>query len=175
MRGLVLIAFLSGALSGIPLTAADGHARIEIYKAKRELILRSGGKKHRYAIGLGFEPVADKVRQGDGATPEGEYFVCIKNPKSRYHLSLGISYPNADDAKRALEEGRITPSQHDAIVRAQKRGGCPPWNTLLGGEIFIHGNGSSADWTLGCVALDDDDMDELYAAVAVGTRVVIEP
>lgn len=175
MRGLLLLSFLSTVLSGVPLLAEDDHVRIEIHKADRELILTLGEETHRYPIGLGFEPVADKTRQGDGATPQGEYFVCIKNPYSRYHLSLGINYPNAEDAERGLKDGLISKSQHDAIVRAQERGVCPPWNTRLGGEIFIHGNGSSADWTLGCVALDDDDMDELFAAVVVGARVVIKP
>ncbi len=60
-------------------------------------------------------------------------------------------------------------------MAAIDNGRCPPWNTRLGGEIFIHGRGSGSDWTLGCVALDDADMKELYDAVSLGTPVIIHP
>ena len=71
-------------------------------------------------------------------TPEGDYRVCLKNPTSRFHLSLGLNYPNAADAQVGLKEKRITRAQRDAIVAASKGRGCPPWDTQLGGEIFIH-------------------------------------
>jgi len=99
----------------------------------------------------------------------------VKNPKSSYHLSLGVSYPDAEDAARGLREGLITRGQHDAIVAAHRAGRMPPQNTKLGGLIYIHGRGSSSDWTLGCVALDDADIEELYAAVEPGTPVTIRP
>ncbi len=151
-------------------------ASIVVSKARRELRLYSGGELlRRYRVGLGFEPRADKARAGDGATPEGEYFVCIKNPQSRYHLSLGLSYPNAADARRGLDSGLISRRQAARIAEADRARRRPPWDTALGGEIFIHGRGSGADWTLGCVALDDSDIEELYAAVEVGTPVLIEP
>ncbi len=151
-------------------------ASIKISKARRELRLYSGDELlRRYAVGLGFEPVADKVQQGDGATPEGEFFVCVKNPQSRYHLSLGLNYPNAEDAARGLESGLVSRAQASRIKGADRERRTPPWNTPLGGEIYIHGRGAGADWTLGCVALDDPDMEELYAAVKVGTPVTIEP
>ena len=71
--------------------------------------------------------------------------------------------------------GLITRAQHRGIVEAARRGACPPWDTQLGGEIFIHGRGSSSDWTWGCVALDDGDVRELYARIPVGTPVLVEP
>lgn len=151
-------------------------AKIEIRKEARRLELYSG--KHlvrRFRIGLGLSPTGLKTREGDGATPEGEYRVCVKNPNSRFYLSLGLSYPNKEDANRALEKALITRAQYDQIVSAEKRGICPPWNTPLGGEIFIHGNGAESDWTLGCIALDDPDMKELYAAARIGTPVIIHP
>ena len=82
----------------------------------------------------------------------------MKNPQSEFVLSLGLSYPNRADAERGLKAGLITRRQHRQIVESDRAGGCPPWNTPLGGEIFIHGSGSTTDWTWGCVALDDDDI-----------------
>lgn len=163
-------------LAGATLLAQDSTLRIEIHKADRTLILFDGdGVQARYRIGLGFDPVSDKTRQSDGATPVGDYSVCVKNPQSRYYLSVGLNYPNADDAARALRDGQIDEATHQSIVRAQERGVCPPWDTTLGGEIYIHGRGSSSDWTLGCVALDDSDMKHLYEAVRIGTPVAIKP
>lgn len=157
-------------------TTGAAAVRIEVLKSERTLVLHSGdGAVARYPIGLGPHPVGDKTREGDGATPEGRYSICIKNPHSRYYLSVGLDYPNADDADRALEDGRIDEAEHRRITRALAGGTCPPWNTALGGEIFIHGRGSSADWTLGCVALDDPDMKRLYDAVRIGTPVTIKP
>ncbi len=69
----------------------------------------------------------------------------------------------------------ISRAEHDAIVRAIKRKATPPQNTRLGGDIYIHGNGSSSDWTWGCVALENDEMKELFDVVAVGTKVTIKP
>ncbi len=66
-----------------------------------------------YRVGLGFSPVADKQREGDGATPEGEFYVFVKNDKSAYYLSLGVSYPNVEDAERGLRDGLITKAQYD--------------------------------------------------------------
>lgn len=151
-------------------------ARIEIHKAKRELLLFSGSDLlRRYRIGLGPTPIGHKTREGDGATPEGEYSVIVKNPQSRYYLSLGLNYPNALDARAGLEAGLISEAEFNEIDAAQKHGRRPPWNTKLGGEIYIHGNGSSSDWTLGCIALDDADMKELFHAASVGIPVIIRP
>jgi murein L,D-transpeptidase YafK len=159
-----------------PINSPIADARIVVLKSDRQLILYSGEEAIRtYRIGLGFEPKADKTRQGDGATPEGRFSVCVKNPNSQYYVSLGIDYPNGEDAERGLRSGLISKAEHDSIVEAVTSGRRPPWNTALGGEIFIHGRGSSGDWTLGCIALDDADMKELYAAVSVGTEVEIRP
>jgi murein L,D-transpeptidase YafK len=149
--------------------------RIVVNKRERRLDLYSAGAVvRRYTIGLGLSPVEDKIRQGDRRTPEGEFYVLTKNDKSAFYLSLGLSYPNIEDAGRGLRENLITRRQHDAIVRAIKRKGTPPQNTALGGDIYIHGNGASSDWTWGCVALENADMKELFDAVTVGTPVMIE-
>jgi murein L,D-transpeptidase YafK len=159
-----------------PLELSLVEPRIEVSKKKRQLVLFSAGKPVRtYRVGLGSNPKDDKRTQGDGCTPVGEFYVCSKNPKSSYYLSLGLSYPNEEDAERGLREKLISKSQRDQIVRAIRAHSCPPWNTRLGGEVFIHGNGSSSDWTLGCVALDDPAMKELFDAIPRGTPVRIRP
>jgi murein L,D-transpeptidase YafK len=149
---------------------------IVVYKRERKLELYSNKTLLRtYRVGLGFSPVADKVREGDGATPEGEFYVFVKNNKSAYYLSLGVSYPNVEDAERGLREGLITRAQYNSIVDAHRRKAAPPQYTKLGGLIYIHGNGASRDWTLGCVALENEDMKELFDSVVVGTPVTIKP
>lgn len=150
--------------------------RIVVYKKERKLEFYSDKTLLRtYRIGLGFSPVADKQREGDGATPEGDFYIFVKNNKSAYYLSLGVSYPNAEDATRGLRDGLITKAQHDKIVQAIQRKAAPPQYTNLGGLIYIHGHGSSSDWTWGCVALENADIKELYDAVSVGTPVTIKP
>jgi murein L,D-transpeptidase YafK len=150
--------------------------RIVVTKSKRRLELYSDNSVVRaYKVGLGLNPVPDKKRQGDRATPEGDFYVFTKNNKSAFYLSLGISYPNAEDAERGLREGLISKARHDAIVRALKRKATPPQNTALGGDIYIHGNGAGSDWTWGCVALENEDIRELFDAVPVGTPVTIKP
>ncbi|HUT01668.1 MAG TPA: L,D-transpeptidase family protein [Phycisphaerae bacterium] len=129
-------------------------------------------KSYRVAVGGG---KGDKRREGDRCTPEGEFCVCLKNPDSDYILSLGLSYPNEEDAARGLRDGLIGRAEHDAIVEAIRRGDCPPWKTALGGEIMIHGCRADRDWTLGCIALDDDDIREVYPALPLGTPVTILP
>lgn len=128
-----------------------------------------------YPIGLGWDPVGDKQREGDGRTPEGIYYVCTRNNRSRFYLSLGISYPNKEDAEEALEAGLIDQNTFEQIADAIDRKGTPPWNTPMGGEIMIHGHGSHSDWTAGCVAVDNDVMDILWEYCPIGTPIIIEP
>ena len=163
-------------LAGFNLCYAIKNPRIVVYKKARKLELYSDKALVRtYRVGLGFNPVADKQREGDGATPEGDFYVFVKNNKSAYYLSLGVSYPNAEDAARGLRDGLITKAQHDAIVEANRKISAPPQYRKLGGLIYIHGNGASSDWTWGCVALENEQMKELFDAVSVGTPVTIKP
>ncbi|MFL6216199.1 MAG: murein L,D-transpeptidase family protein [Blastocatellia bacterium] len=156
------------------LPLADPH--IVVKKGERRLMLFDGDKQVRvYRVGLGFAPTGDKARQGDGRTPEGSFYVCVKNAASKFYLSLGLSYPNKEHAARAWRDGLINRAQYSEIISALDRRQRPPWDTSLGGEIFIHGNGSASDWTWGCVALDDADIKELFEAVPKGATVVIEP
>jgi murein L,D-transpeptidase YafK len=159
-----------------PLKLPLKEPRIVVMKARRQLDLYSDGVIVRtYKVGLGLSPVADKERQGDRRTPEGEFYIFTKNNKSAFYLSLGLSYPNIEDAERGLRDGLITRAQHDSIVKAIRNKRTPPQNTPLGGDIYIHGNGASSDWTWGCVALENEDIKELFDAVSVGVPVTIKP
>lgn len=158
-----------------PLKLPLVNPKIVVSKSARQLTLYSDGRVVRtYKIALGINPVDDKVRQGDRATPEGDFYVCVKNARSNFYLSLGLSYPNLEDAERGLRDKLITRSQRDAIVRAIQNKRRPPWDTALGGEIFIHGGGTDSDWTWGCVALANPDIKELFDSVPMGTSVRIE-
>ncbi|HIJ91099.1 MAG: L,D-transpeptidase [Desulfobulbaceae bacterium] len=160
---------------GLPVTAPLKTPKIVIKKAKKKLFLYSEEKLLRtYPVKLGFNPVGDKVRKGDKRTPEGSYYICMKNPRSKYHLSLGLSYPSIEDAERGLEQKLITKSDHDRIIERISKKSIPPWDTPLGGEIFIHGGGETWDWTYGCVAMCNKDIEELFKVIALGTEVVIQ-
>jgi tetratricopeptide (TPR) repeat protein len=137
--------------------------RILIEKAERRLTLFSKGEALKsYRIALGGNPVGPKERQGDNKTPEGTYTIDARNRDSLYHLSLHLSYPNEEDQKRAKTLG-VAP----------------------GGDIMIHGikNGFSwvgeahaeVDWTRGCIAVTDEEIEEIEKLAADGTVVEIRP
>jgi murein L,D-transpeptidase YafK len=134
-----------------------------IEKKERRLTLLSKGEVIKsYKIALGANPIGPKERQGDNKTPEGTYIIESRNGNSAYHLSLRISYPNEIDKMRAEALG-VSP----------------------GGDIMIHGlkNGfswvgashSNTDWTNGCIAVTDEEMEEIYNLVPDGTVVEIRP
>lgn len=135
--------------------------QVLVQKGDRELFLvRDGRPVRMYPIALGFSPEGDKARQGDGRTPEGVFRIDRRNDRSRFHLSLGIDYPQPDDVARA------------------RSGGYSP-----GGDIFLHGQPAgtpsgtwySVDWTEGCIALADMHIEVLWDHVPMGTEVVILP
>ena len=160
---------------GLPVTAPLKAPKIIIKKAQKKLLLYSEEKLLRtYPVKIGFNPVGDKIRQGDKRTPEGSYYICMKNPRSKYYLSLGLSYPSIEDAERGLEQKLITKNDHARIIEKISKKSIPPWDTPLGGEIFIHGGGETWEWTYGCIALCNKDIEELYKVIALGTEVVIQ-
>lgn len=128
--------------------------------ARRMTVFRKGAALKTYRIALGFAPVGDKVRQGDGRTPEGRFRIDRRNAASAYHLSLGLDYPRPEDRARAQADG------YDP-----------------GGDIFIHGQPNALpastalrhDWTAGCIAVTNAEIAELFAAVAIGTEVEVRP
>lgn len=136
---------------------------ILVLKSERKLILIKDGKQiKRYRISLGPNPIGHKTQEGDGKTPEGRYTIDYRNPRSKYHLSMHISYPNKADRAQAKRR-RISP----------------------GGDIMIHGlpNGLEeiggfqrcTDWTQGCIAVTDEEIDELWRAVPNGAPIEIRP
>jgi murein L,D-transpeptidase YafK len=149
---------------------------IKIKKKHRVLEVFDNGRMVKaFTVVLGFAPTGDKEIEGDGRTPEGEFYVFTKNAESKFHLSLGLSYPSKNDANRGFADGLITKAERDEIVAAVDNKRMPPQKTALGGEIYIHGGGTERDWTWGCVALKNDEIEELFAKVPVGTKVTILP
>lgn len=129
--------------------------RIQVLKGQRRMqFLHHTTLLREYDIELGFAPDGHKTQEGDGRTPEGAYYIDRKNPNSSFHLSLGISYPNAND-----------------IAQARARGVSP------GGDIFIHGTPPiwmrTPDWTWGCIAVTNEEMDEIFAMIQTGTPIYI--
>ncbi|MBH1941735.1 L,D-transpeptidase family protein [Mobilitalea sibirica] len=166
----------------VPVTSNNNNSdrisepKIIVKKSERILELWDGDRLYdSFSIGLGWEPEGDKKVEGDGRTPEGTYYVCTRNSNSRFYLSLGVSYPNKEDAKEALDAGTINQRTYDQIAYAIDNKEQPPWNTAMGGEIMIHGMGGDSDWTAGCVAVDNEVMDILWQHCPMKTPIVIEP
>ncbi len=164
LAGLATLSLLAacgrGAGGGPKFRHYDGPpvTQIQIYKAKRRMYLLGDTKVlKKYKIGLGGNPIGPKLFEGDGKTPEGAYLINRRNPNSAYHLSLGISYPDSRDAAEAAALGKEP-----------------------GGDIFIHGRaakdkGRGKDWTAGCIAVTDAEIEEIYAMVRDGTTIIIFP
>lgn len=150
--------------------------RLVIRKSDRLVELYDGGTLvKRYPMALGFAPEGDKEVEGDGRTPTGDFYIFIKNEQSRFHRSLGVSYPSVADAERGLRNGLISNEESDAIGTAIREMKMPPQNTRLGGEIYLHGGGAARDWTWGCIAVSDADIAELFDIIPVGAKISILP
>ena len=163
--------------------------QLQVIKSERlAKLLVDGQLIKSYVVSLGREPDVPKTSRGDRATPDGDYYVCEKLPQSRFYLSLKLSYPNAADAERGLQDGLIDQTTYRRIRNAVASRGVPPMNTNLGGDICIHGGGAGPleqsgritrvrvrDWTAGCIALENTEMKELFDFIPVGTKVKIAP
>ena len=136
---------------------------IAVHKSERQLFIFSNSELVKtYNVALGLRPVGKKEVEGDFKTPEGHYYIRGKNPFSQFHKSLGISYPSDEDREHAHALGQRP-----------------------GGDVMIHGlmkhmnnPGKShirSNWTSGCIAVTDEEIDELFQQVKVGTPVVISP
>lgn len=171
---LVLIAALSLTSGDSTRTAVNSIASnvaassmtadsIVVDKGNRKLTLfNRGAVVKTYLVALGANPTGAKVRRGDNRTPEGLYRIEARNPQSKYYLALRVSYPNAEDRARAAQLGVDT-----------------------GGDIMIHGlprafaqvgaNHRLDDWTQGCIALTNQEIEEVYRAVRLGAAILIKP
>lgn len=150
---------------------------MNIYVSKKESTItlnQYGNAIGRWPAQIGRESAAgDKVRQGDEITPSGKFYVCTKNEQSQYYLALGLSYPAIEDAERGLADGLINEAQYKAIVKANRAGEKPPWDTPLGGAIEIHGEQGGG--TAGCIAVTNDVMDILWEYCNLGVPVIVGP
>jgi murein L,D-transpeptidase YafK len=147
---------------------------IKIFKAKRMLELHGDGEViGNFKIALGGNPKGDKNIEGDSRTPIGNYYICTRNGSSQYRRFLGISYPNSEDAQRGLNNNLITESVFNSIKNSELNKQSPYWYTPLGGEVGIHGGGNEYDWTLGCIALTNEDIDVIWKYAKLKTPVII--
>ena len=134
---------------------------IVVEKAAHKLTLyRRGVRVREYLIALGKDPVGDKIRAGDNRTPEGVFHIDARNPQSKYHLALHVSYPDANHRTRAASLG-VAPGG-DIMVH-----GLPPRYAFVGDKHRDY------DWTNGCIALTDKEIEEIYSAVPDGTPIEI--
>ena len=159
--GLLLALVASCAPSKFKSYSGPPVTQIVVNKSARQMLFLSGNTVIKsYNVGLGNEPRGHKQFSGDGKTPEGLYYIDRRNPDSRYHLSIGVSYPNPQDVSFALSQGKDP-----------------------GNDIFIHGQGPEGralaplkrDWTAGCIAVTDAEMEDIYAMVRDGTPILINP
>jgi murein L,D-transpeptidase YafK len=174
--------------SGIAAKAASlgGELRIIIQKSRNVLTLYKGMtpvKSYWAAFGKGHRK-GDKRRAGDKRTPEGDFYICSMNHSERFYKFMGISYPGIRHAEDAMKQGHITYAQYLDVWWAIAERRQPPWDTALGGAIGIHGRmldsaitqvPNPANWTDGCIALNNEDVDEIYSVASVGTPVTILP
>lgn len=159
------VAMLGGAVAALSGCAGKSRSydgpevtQLRLYKGERRLFLDHGSKVLAdFDVGLGFAPQGHKQFEGDGRTPEGSYIIDRRNPESLFHLSIGISYPNAADIAFAAAQGKSP-----------------------GSDIFIHGGPRKGidpvgvrDWTAGCIATTDSEIEAIYAMVRDGTPIRI--
>lgn len=138
---------------------------ILVEKAARKMYLRTGDDIIKeYHIALGSNPVGHKEKEGDGKTPEGKYTISGRNEKSSYHLSLRISYPNKQDKSVAAAKG-VSPGG-DIMIH-----GYPNYAPSIAFN-FIHQN---YDWTAGCIAVTDEEIEEIWKLVPDNTPIEIKP
>ena len=148
---------------------------VVVTKRARTLVVCDNGREvFRIPVVLGKNP-GDKQREGDMSTPEGEFYICYKNPHSRYHRFLGLSYPNLEDSERGLRDRLIAADEAAAIRAAIRDGRCPPWKTALGGEVGLHGPCPNVTWTHGCIAMSISHIELLYDRLDLGDPVSILP
>ncbi|MEO8605474.1 MAG: L,D-transpeptidase [bacterium] len=157
--------------------ASGGPTVLEIWKAERRMELRRGEQVVRqFQVVLGVAPRYAKESRGDYRTPVGHYYISEKHV-SRFHRFLGLSYPNVDDAERGYDRGLIDANEWADIYFANLNRNSPTSATALGGRVGIHGFGDRpfipVDWTEGCIAIRNEDIEYLYDVVPVGTEVVI--
>ena len=158
VAGIFLLASVLFALG-----EKSGVDHVVVYKHERRMVLLSQGKELRsYRVALGGEPSGPKMRQGDHRTPEGLYVLDSRNPNSHFYKAFHISYPTSKDIAAAKKLG-VSPGG-DIMLH-----GLPKEYAFVGKAHTLH------DWTDGCIAVSNEEMDEIWTLVRVGTPIEIKP
>jgi murein L,D-transpeptidase YafK len=165
------------------MSSLGGDTALVVSKSGYAVTLYKGNvpiKTYRAVFGKGYAE-GDKARQGDKRTPEGDFYICSMNTSKRFHKFLGLSYPDLRHAEEGLREGIISEKEYGLIRQAIEERRQPPWDTGLGGAVGIHGRtvedrmaiSSRDNWTDGCIALANADVDELFSVLSLGTPVTV--
>lgn len=179
----MIVACVSLLLWLQPVQAKEDYELI-IKRSEKRLIIQKDGEVFRsFHVALGSGGSKPKLKSGDRLTPLGTYHIVQVRDSDRFHLFIQLDYPSVRDAINALKEERISKSQYRKILDAHIFGNLPPQNTPLGGAIGIHGIGIEtkdkieiheiADWTKGCIALRNNEIEQLTRYVSKGTQVTI--
>ena len=173
---------VAAAPGGALAEAQEGLVLLIKKSAHTLCVYREGKAVKEYLAVFGVNPDGDKVRQGDNRTPEGVFYITDKERLGENPILgrkwFGLSYPDIGHAERALNQALISYDQYSAIVSANNTQALPPQSTTLGGWIGIHGGREDltregVNWTEGCIAMLDKDLEELFQIVKPGTKVII--
>ena len=169
------------------LSAVAGRLKLVIWKSNYTVTLYKGEtpvKTYRAVFGKGYQD-GDKQQMGDKRTPEGNFYICTMNHSKRFYKFMGLSYPGLKHAEYGLQSRRITLAEYSQIKKAIEARLPPPWETRLGGAVGLHGrmldeesgerSYAGLNWTDGCIALANADIEEIYNVVSLGTPVTILP
>jgi murein L,D-transpeptidase YafK len=180
------IKWLSLTLAMVLANLGHSEKTIEIRKAEHKLrIVEDGKVLHTYSCALGRGSGSKKVKIGDNQTPEGNYHIIAIRKPSGFHIFLHLSYPNLADIENGHNKKLLSDSLYQAMKADVEHGKLPNQATALGGNVGIHGikNGlgwlhglqSKMDWTQGCIAVTNEEIEEISREVKIGTRVTIKP
>ena len=164
--------------------AAEDVIELVVIRSEHRLVVKKGDVTlQSFNVALGSAGKKEKLKMGDRATPLGEYRISKIRDSDKFHKFIQINYPNMDDAQRALKSKLITKQQYRKILQAHLLGEMPPQNTALGGALGLHGIGNETkekldihqnfDWTQGCIAMRNEEIDRLSRSIAVGTKIKI--
>ncbi|PHS69546.1 MAG: L,D-transpeptidase [Methylophaga sp.] len=175
--------FIITHLLFIPANASDDIELIVVRSEHRLVVKKNGNTLRTFKVALGSGGRKAKRQEGDHTTPKGRYLISKVRDSDRFHLFIQLNYPNMDDAKRALKNNMISRDVYRKILGAHLAKELPPQNTALGGAIGIHGIGQEtkdkldiheiADWTQGCIAMRNHEIEELSRFIKVGTKIHI--
>jgi murein L,D-transpeptidase YafK len=179
-----IVIFFALLINATSLAIADENTELVIVRSEHKLIVKQNGNILRtFKVAFGSGGRKAKLRSGDHTTPKGQYSVNKIRSSSRFHMFMQLDYPNINDAKRALKNKLISRKQYQEILTAHLYGHLPPQDTALGGAIGIHGIGHEtkdkveiheiADWTQGCIAMRNHEIEELNRYINIGTKISI--